>query len=161
MLSSRPANRLCVPMKGLAYPRPYWRLVEGLFRDWRRVTASLRRQRPHVRIVSGAPIFPYIATRYAPSDQAFGSASFERVSSLLPQIRSPSSRSRRVGRSDPCRFWSLTTINPRAHGGPAEPSANRSEPPAADGGTPIAGRRAASRDATLHLLLVCFCYASE
>jgi hypothetical protein len=33
-----------VPTKGLAYPRPYWRLVEGLFRDWRRVTTALRRQ---------------------------------------------------------------------------------------------------------------------
>jgi len=29
------ANRLCAPTKGLTYPRPYWRLVEGLFRDWR------------------------------------------------------------------------------------------------------------------------------
>src|SRR5229473_937724 len=57
MLSSRPANRICVPTKGLAYPRPYWRLVEGLFRDWRRVTTALRRQRSHVRIVSGAPDF--------------------------------------------------------------------------------------------------------
>ena len=63
MLSSRPANRICVPTKGLAYPRPYWRLVEGLFRGWRRVTTALRRQRSHLRIVSGAPIHATRCTR--------------------------------------------------------------------------------------------------
>src|SRR6266436_7844709 len=46
------------------------------------LTAALRRQRSHVRIVSGAPDFPYLPARYVRADLCSGYAWFQRVSNL-------------------------------------------------------------------------------